>query len=278
MLSGCQLNIFAKKSGLQVSSYPESNVIVNGKSVGKTPYYVENMKPGEITVQLTSVTDSQNWEGKVVLAPGTLTHIHRDYGSTPEKSHLYTLSFEKLSDPKGSSVNIVSFPSNATFSIDGKPSGFSPSQVDVIPGPKVFSFSSPGYQDKIVNATVVQGYALKLNVTMAVAEITPTPTPTPSATPSATPTPTTGKTTITPLPKQSTSSANLTKPYIEILSTPTGWLKVRETPSTSGTELSKVNPGDTFKYKESTTSGWYNIEYVAGEWGYVSSQYAKIIK
>ena len=278
-LAGCQLNPFAKKAGIQVTSHPDANVVINGKSVGKTPYYVENTDAGNATIQMTAVDSGQSWEGKVNLVSGTLTTVHREFGTTPDKSHSYSLSFEKLTNSKDSSISIISLPNNATVSIDGKPAGFTPLTSDVNPGPHVFSFTAPGYQDKIVNAAVQEGYRLVLNLTMATMEIVPTPTPTPLATPSASITPKpTSTTIITPLPKQATTSAIL-KPYVEILSTPTNFLRVRETASVNAAELAKVNPGDKFPYKESEeTTGWYYIEFVKGEWGYVSSQYAKLVK
>lgn len=281
-LAGCQLNPFAKKAGIQVTSHPDSNVTINGKSVGKTPYYVENTDPGNASIQMTAVDSGQSWEGKVNLVSGTLTTIHREFGATPDKSHSYTLSFEKLANGKDSSVSIISLPTNATVSIDGKPAGFTPITSDVNPGPHVFAFTAPGYQDKIVNAAVQEGYRLVLNLTMATMDVVPTITPAPTATPSATtlsPTPKPTASAITPLPKQASSSAVLATPYVEILSTPTGWLKVRDTASTNGVEVAKVNPGDKFAYKEiESTSSWYSIEYVKGSWGFVSSQYAKLVK
>lgn len=281
VLAGCNLNPFAKKAGIQVTAHPDANVVINGESVGKTPYYAENKNPGEYTIQMTAADSGQTWEGKVKLLGGTLTTVHREFGDTSEKSHSYTLSFEKLSDSKAAAVSVISLPANATTSIDGKPQGFTPLNLDIESGPHVFTFTAPGYQDKIVNATVQPGYRLLLNFTMAALDITPTPTPslaTPSASPSVSVTPTPKTTSVTPLPKQATSSAALTKPYVEILSTPTGWLKVRESASTTATELAKVNPGDKFPYKESETAGWYQIEYTAGEWGYVSATYAKLVK
>lgn len=111
---------------------------------------------------------------------------------------------------------------------------------------------------------------------MAALDITPTPTPT-IATPSAaivTPTTTTA---VTPLPKQATSSATPEKPYVEILATPTNWLNVRDEASPNAVILAKVNPGDTFSYKEEdSTASWYQIEYLSGKWGFVSSTYAKL--
>ena len=276
-LAGCQLNPFTKKAGIQITSHPDANVIINGKSVSKTPFYDENLNPGIATIQMTAIDSGQSWEGKVNLVSGTLTTVHREFGATPDKSSSYSLSFEKLANSKDSSVSIISLPSNATVSIDGKPAGFTPATADIAPGNHTFSFTAPGYQDKIVNGAVQIGYRLVLNLTMATMEIVPTPTPTPIATPSAGLTPKPTSTVITPLPKQATTSA-MVKPYVEILNTPTGWLKVRETPSTGGVELAKVNPGDRFAYKESETTGWYNIEYLKGTWGYVSSQYAKIVK
>lgn len=279
-LAGCNLNPFAKKAGLQVTAHPDANVVVNGQSVGKTPYYIDNEKPGTYTVQMTAVDSGQTWETKVDLLGGTLTTVHREFGDTADKSHSYTLSFEKLSNSKSAAVSIVSLPASATISIDGKPEGFSPKSIDIESGPHVFTFTNPGFQDKIVNASVQPGYRLVLNFTMAALDITPTPTPTIATSSAAlvSPTPTPTKAAITPLPKQASSSATLAKPYVEILNTPTGFLRVRETASTTGAELAQVNPGDKFVYKESTTTGWLQIEYVKGKWGFVSSTYAKIVK
>lgn len=281
LLSGCELNPFAKKAGVQVTASPDANVTIDGKPVGKTPYYIENAKPGMTTIQMTAIDSGQTWETKVNLIGGTLTTVHREFGSTPDKSHSYTLYFEKLSNKDTSSVNVISMPPSATVSIDGKPQGFTPLSVDIPAGPHVFSFTSPGFQDKIVNAATQNGYRLNLNLTMATMEIVPTPLPTatPSATPSVSTSPTkTPTNAITPLPKQSSPSAALSKPYVEILDTPTGWLKVRETASINSAELAKVNPGDMFPYRESSPSGWFNIQYATGKWGFISSQYAKLVK
>lgn len=278
-LAGCTMNPFAKKAGIQVTSSPEANVLINGESVGKTPAYIDNKKPGNYTVQLTAADSGQTWEGKVDLLGGTLTTVHREFGETPDKSHSYSLSFEKLSNNKTAAVNIVSLPANATISIDGKPQGFTPLSLDIESGSHSFTFTAPGFQDKIVSASVQPGYRLILNFTMAAMDITPTPTPTVATPSAALVTPTPAKTAITPLPKQSTSSAALAKPYVEILSTPTGFLRVRESASTGATELAQVNPGDKFVYNaDESTASWYQIEYLAGKWGFVSSTYAKIVK
>ena len=230
---------------------------------------------------MKSIDSGQSCESKVNLVSGTLTTVHREFGATPDKSHSYSLSFEKLANSKDSSISIISLPPNGTTSIDGKPAGFTPLTSDVNPGPHVFSFTAPGYQDKIVNAALQEGYRLVLNLTMATMDVLPEPEPT--ATPSADLAPALKPTTpavITPLPKQASSSAAMATPYVEIISATQGWLRVRESASTTGTELAKVNTGDKFPYKETSTPGWYYIEYLKGSWGYVSSQaqYSKLVK
>ena len=66
---------------------------------------------------------------------------------------------------------------------------------------------------------------------------------------------------------------------VEILSTPTGFLRVRAEPSTAATEVSQVKPGERFAFiEENETKDWFKIEYEKGEEGWVSSQYAKKVE
>jgi len=279
-LSGCNLNIFGKRSGVQITSNPQAEVTVNGQSYGKTPYYTESLKSGEYTIRLTPIdTQLQPWETKTILSSGYITIVDRQFGKTQDQSSSYSLSFEKLSNKNSTEVNIISNPSNISVAVDKAPSGFSNRPLENIEeGDHAFDFSAPGYQDKRVQARVFPGQRLVINVTLASSPIVPTPTPTPLATPSASLTPK-ATTPVTPLPKQATSSALLlTKPYVEILKTPTGWLRVRAEADSDADEVAKVNPGDTFAFKDMETTGWYYIEYLKDQWGYVSSQYAKLVK
>lgn len=280
LLSGCSLNIFGQKSGIQITANPQVDVTLNGQSFGKTPIFQDNSKPGTYTIRMTPLDTSLDpWESKISLTSGAYTVIDRQFGKTPDQSSSYILSFEKLSDKNNTEVTVVSNPGNVSVTVDGNPSGFSDHPLDSVPaGDHTFTFSTPGYQEKVVRAKVQAGFRLVINLQMATQIIIPTPTPTPLATPSATPTPTPKVGTITPLPKQSTTSATLAKPYVEILTTPTGFLRVRAQASTSGAELAQVNPGDKFNYRDSGVSGWYQIEYVTGKWGFISSQYAKLVK
>ena len=53
--------------------------------------------------------------------------------------------------------------------------------------------------------------------------------------------------------------------------TPTGFLKVRETPG--GAEIGKVNPGDKLIYLDEN-DGWYQVKLESGETGWVSKEYS----
>lgn len=285
-LSGCSLNLFGQKSGLDIVSHPQAEVLLDGQSLGKTPIIQSINKTGTYTLRMNP-TDSSlgSWETKVTLSKGYYTAVNYQFGKTPDQSSSHVLTYEKLADKSKNEITIVSNPSNVSVAIDDNPSGFSSQPLtSVTAGSHKFTFSTPGYQDKTFNAKVIDGQRLVINLQMATQAIIPTPTPTPLATPSATltpsltPTPSTTAKTVTPLPKQASASATLAKPYVEILSTPTGWLKVRADASVSAEELAKVNPGDRFPYRESTVTGWYEIQYVTGKWGFVSSQYAKLVQ
>ena len=140
-------------------------------------------------------------------------------------------------------------------------------------GAHSFTLTSPGYQDLVIKASVLASQRLVISAQLGAQDIIPTPTPTPLATPSATLTP--GVVEITPFPKQATSSA-LPKPYVEILATPdNNHLKVRSENVIGNNIIAIVNTGDKFPYV-STSGSWYQIEYLTGKKGYVSTTYAKL--
>ncbi|MFC1625189.1 PEGA domain-containing protein [Patescibacteria group bacterium] len=60
-----------------------------------------------------------------------------------------------------------------------------------------------------------------------------------------------------------------------VLSTSTGWLRVRSAPNLSGTEVAKVDVGETFSVIEEGT-GWVKINLPDGTEGWVSSSYVEL--
>lgn len=275
LLAGCSL-LGGKKAGIQVTANPQANVFLDSQSLGQTPVYQEGLKPGTYTLKVASNDQAlATWEGKVTLNGGALTVVDRQLATDPTKSFGYTLTFEALASKTATEVNLISFPDTVSVMVDGAPVGFTPFKSDSIAaGGHTFTLTSPGYQDQVIKASVKAGNRLVINVQLGAQTIIPTPTPTPLSTPSATPTVNPAE--ITPLPKQASDAAVL-KPYVEILTTPTNFLRVRATAGASGVEVAKVNPGDRFPYL-STESGWYQIEYLTGKKGYVSTTYAKLVQ
>jgi len=89
-----------------------------------------------------------------------------------------------------------------------------------------------------------------------------------STTPATTPVQTTP-------PPATTTSASVTK--LQVTQTPTGFLNVRQQPSTTSQLVTKINPGETYEYI-AQKSGWYEIVLSDGTNGWVSGQYIKIVK
>ena len=121
------------------------------------------------------------------------------------------------------------------------------------------------------------------------AKPTPKPTTTPKATPKATTkAASTSATVASPTPSPSSSptasgsgvvkKSTSTKPYVEVLDTPTGFLRVRESTSASATELYKLAIGSTVPYANASASGWLKVSYDGTKTGWVSGQYAKLVQ
>ena len=67
------------------------------------------------------------------------------------------------------------------------------------------------------------------------------------------------------------------KKKVEILETPTGWLRVRAGPGTSYEELDKVDIGNVYPFVEEEGK-WYKIRIDSDQVGWIFSEYAKEIK
>lgn len=242
-----------KRAGILIETTPTSTVFVNGLQVGKTSY-TGTFDPGEIDLKL--VPDASNkplivFETRLLLSSGIQTVVKREFGETIDLSAGEIISFEKTGEG-GPFIAVVTDPDSAQISIDGRAYGFAPyktSQVSASAHQVAVNLS--GYLERTVNIKAISGYKLTLIVKLAkdVNKLEPTPIPT-----------------ATPKPEVK----------IEILPTPNGFLRVRSAATTDSEEVSRVSPKDTFVLiEESGDSKWYKIEYQTGQFGWISSQYAK---
>lgn len=287
LLSGCTVPFIGKgKAGLKVITSVPATVILDGKQEGTTPFERADLKSKTYRLQLIPQS-GQPWETTLTLYDDLLAVVERTTGDSDQESEGHIMELEKISDKTQSQISVVTIPDPAAVRIDGQPKGFAPLTTALATeGNHEVIVSSAGYNDKKVPLSVPKGHKLTLTVQLSRTKITSplpeatgavsadeiltaTPTPTPAGTKSQ------AKTTPTPKPTQ----AVLTRPYVEILDTPTGWLRVRSEPnSSSGKELTKIYPKETYKFLESTDSGWYKIKLDDGQEGWISGKYAKLFR
>lgn len=269
-------------AGLKVETNPAALVFVDNEQIGQSP--IEKLfKPGEVTVKLipNSTTEAlSTYQTKIRLNPQVLTVIRRDFGKDESESAGETVTLEPQSSKTASLSVVVAGPDSASVILDGQPQGFTPLLVNSITvGDHQITVSAPGFTTREVQAKSLAGYKLIVNVKLAGSLLEPSPTPEISASPSASPSPS-GSPRTTPRPSPSGSprsspTTTIKKPYVEIKDTPTGFLRVRQTPSTSAKEMGQVHPGDKYPLL-SQQSSWYEIsvDLEATASGWISSQYA----
>lgn len=242
-------------AGLLVESVPAATVFIDGEQVGRTPYEATR-KPGEIVIKLIPQSFDEAlvpFETKVTLMSGIKTVIKREFGDSEETSSGEVLSFEKIGGDS-SGLAVVSIPNAAPISIDGATRGFAPYKTSSItPGEHQIIISAPGYFERTLSVKTIEGFKLTVVVKLA-----------PN-----------GEEVIT-------EEEEVEEPKqieVEILSTPTGFLRVRNEPSTLGEEIGQVKPGERYPYlDEDENTGWFKIEYEEGQEGWVSGQYVKKIE
>jgi len=242
-----------KEAGVLIESTPASMVFINGEQIGRTPYEITR-PPGEITVKLVpEATDKPMapFETKVTLTPGIKTIIRREFGDSEETSSGEIISFEKIGG-KEAELALVSVPNSAQISIDGRIKGYAPVKPPIAPGEHQIVVSAPNYKERALSIKTLVGYKLT-----AVVKLAPS-----------------GET-----PKEEETPPQQQETLVEILSTPTGTLRVRDKPGLGGAEIGQVKPGERYRFlEEDEATGWFKIEYQKGKEGWVSNQYAKKVE
>ncbi len=233
------------RSGVRIESNVAAQVTIDSKSAGTTPYKDDNAIAGEHKIALTS--DSGTWQGYVTFNQGTLTVINRELAAKESSA-----SGEIITLEKGAGVTLLSQPTGSEVEIDGKDVGATPLSLPTLSaGEHLFLISHQDFLKRSIRAVATDGYKLDLNVDLATDVSASTPVPV------ATPTPAPGS-------------------RVEILETPTGFLRVRSEASLNSSEIYRVAPGDTLDLLDEQT-GWYKVQLPNNQTGFVSTSYAKKI-
>lgn len=232
-----------QKAGVKIMTTPENaEVSLNGEVSGETPFVDENLKPGIINVRLKS--DFTSWVRDIKLINGTVTIINRELAEDEASS-----SGEILTLSEGGGANIISDPEGAEVEIDGKANGKTPTFVNLGAGEHIFVLSKTGYLKRSIKALIPTGFTLGLSVDLALSELD--------------------------LSNIAAPSITITE-KLKVLSTPTGFLRVRDKPKLTGKEIARVLEGDELILLEDLNS-WKQVRLTDGKEGYVSSEYVEKI-
>ncbi|QQG43722.1 MAG: PEGA domain-containing protein [Candidatus Daviesbacteria bacterium] len=228
------------KSGVKVLSSPEkATVYINDQKKGESPYEETNLSAGDYLIKIEE--GEASWQRRVKLTSGTLTVINRQLNKDSEAGEILTLE-------EGRGVTIIASPTISQVEIDGKKVGPTPLKLDLPSGEHTFVISQENYQPRTIRANVPQRFNLILSVDLKLEE--------------------------TNLVSNTTVSTSPPAIKLKVLTTPTGFLRVRDKPSLQGQEIGRVNTGDELEAVEESTS-WDKIKTSTGLEGYVSKTYVE---
>lgn len=303
MLAGCSNLPWQKQfSGLQVkmTDGTVAQVYLDGLHLGQTPLEKRSIRPGTYTFRLES-NDSgkQPYETQIHLYPNTFTSVLWNFRVSEIGGAGDILELEPLASKDRAELSVITVPEGANISLDTTSYGLSPVIVDsVAPGTYDLSIDAVAHVEKAIQVQIQPGSRLHVFSRLAKeagalgtessagadsgrtaeqgAELSQPEESSGQGT-AAQPDTQGAPSARRQLPPENPEPAQLQPPYVVIGSTPTGWLRVRSEPSSSGAEVARVEPEEKYPYK-STENGWYEIEYASGQLGWISGQYADIIR
>lgn len=237
------LNI-KQTSGINVLSTPEgATVYLDSKEVGKTPFEDKNLEAKEYILKIAK--DQLVWQGKVKLVVSRMTVVNRELSKDSSSQAGEVLNLEK-----GSGITVISNPPQADVEVDGKSYDKTPISLKLDSGEHTLALSHVNYLKRSIRVLLPDDNKLVVSVDLALSEADLSQVPTPVIT--------------------------QTKEVV-VKETPTGFLRVRDEPSLSGKEVTKVKPGDKLVLLEEFPS-WYRVRLSDNTEGYVSSSYVEKIK
>lgn len=247
---------------LQVTSQPQSKVYLNSEYIGVTPLSKnkddDRISVGEYEIKLVPTdTSLAEFRDTITISKSTLTVVDRkfDKGAFAEGSNI---SLVPIKDRKKAEIMVVTIPDGVDVLLDDAPKGKTPLTIpDVSISGHTLRLSKAGFKEKVIRVQTPPGHQLRANVYLAVVTDLADIVASPSATPSV-----------------ATTPEPASKTMVTILTTPNGFLRVREEGSTTSPEKARVNTGDKLEVV-SEIEGWYEIKLETGETGFISSQYAE---
>jgi hypothetical protein len=247
------------KGALQVTSFPLSKVYLDNKFIGQTPFCkceVNDMIiTGTHSLRLVPQGGFEAFEEKITITPSVLTVVDRTFGPGAS-SQGSIISLMPISDNKDAQLLIISFPNKSQVFLDSNPSGSSPLLLkNLTISDHEIKLTKDGYKDKTLKIRTILGYKLEALVFLGVNLTAATTSALPSPSASVSPTP-------------------VAVVKVLILSTPTGFLRVRQDATIASNQVGTVNPGEKYDFV-AEKPGWFEIKLTNGQTGWISSQYAQ---
>jgi hypothetical protein len=250
----------SQKGALQVTSSPESKVYLNDTYLGQTPLCKceasDMLQTGDYTIKLVPIDKNlSEFQEKVTISEAVLTVVDRKFGKN-SLSEGSIISLSPLASKKKIELLVASFPQGSTVLLDNNSIGSAPILYkNPTESDHVLKVRKNGYKEKTVRIRTPLGYKLTVAVYLGIDPDGSQEAVVSSAPSSSSPTP--------------PASAK-----VVILSTPTGFLRVRASSSVGAAEVARVNPGETYTVS-SEQPGWFEIKLTDGKTGWISSDYAR---
>lgn len=284
-LSSCSL-LKHPTGGLKVTSSVPADVYIDSKNAGTTPLSKSPLDVKKYSVKVVPQSASMApYETQVKIFSGFETTIDWTFGATKDDSSGFVFELEGAHKRDAVELEIITSPDNVPVTINNENKGFSPLVLDSLPeGDYQLGLQAPGFLPVTRGIRLLKGKRLLITAKLArkplevaspSASLVPLPTPIPTPVPKVTPKPTPKLTTTT---ASGSATTTLKKPYVQVLDTPTGFLRVRDSASASGVVLGQLNVGDTAPYAGQTQNSWYKIIFNTASSAWVSGQYAKLVQ
>jgi len=244
--------ILATKGVLEIKTNPKTVIFINDEQVGTAPFKRE-FYPQELKVKIFPVQQNSSttpiWQGTVKINPSVLTLIRQDFTEGKDQISGEILTLNKIPDKSMAALKTTSYPNKATVILDGKVKGYTPLLLKKIEaGQHTLELSLTNHQTAVLGLNMNTGYRLDCEIKLA-------------------------KKKEAEKKEESSSDNQEDKPLVEILSTPTGWLRVRQGAGVSFPEIARIKPGEEYSLLEEN-DGWFKIQLNDKQEGWISGKYA----
>ncbi len=237
------------KAEVRVEADPDSDVYVDGKLLGVTPqtFETDDMSP---TIKIVPKNNSNYlpYETALSLTPQTKTIVRRKFNSVIVNSTTEILSFQK--DTKNvSPMTIVTNPESAYVFINNEYVGTSPLRVQKPVSTYSVQVMHTGFQSMHLTLKNADSYNLTAYLDLAKQSLT--------------------------IPVNVTQ--NNESRSVTITGTPTGYLRIHESPNESAAEISRTVVGREYPFEDySPLHDWVEINLNASQSGWLLSRYATV--